>query len=535
MSNPTQSHYPVIIVGGGPAGLLLGNLLGTFGVHALLIEKNPATVHEPRAVSIDDESLRTMQAIGLVDEVRAQIVAGYGSHYHPSPTGACFMRVEPTGEPYGYPRRNAFRQPNLEVTLKQGLGRFPHIEACYGVTLRDFSQTADAVTAEIETETGPQTLTADYLVGCDGSWSTVRQKLGIILEGTTFDERWLIVDVKNNVNQAKHTKVYCNPERSGLTLPGPDNTRRWEFKLHPGEKDEDLLKPEVVHDLIMTHDADPNAELVRKTVYRFHARVAKKWDEGRVFMAGDAVHLTPPFAGQGMNSGVRDVHNLSWKLAAVLAKTTGPGLLASYRQERYDHVWDMIRLALMMGRVFSPRDKFDALRTRTFFRSLRLIPPLHDYVAQMKYKPKPRFREGFLVPDGRSKRRTLVGRLLPQPRVRLADGREVLLDEAVGNRFALLARTATPAATFARLNQPIWDKLGAVRVALLPPGTPNQPSNSIISVTETNNALDNLGDNAILLRPDHYVAAAIPLATADIGAAQVATLLQQTWDTQPNA
>ena len=553
MPKPNRTHYPVIIVGGGPAGLILANLLGTFEIPALLIERNAQTVHEPRAVSIDDESLRTMQAIGLIADVRSQIVTGYGSHYY-APNGACFMRVEPTGEPYGYPRRNAFRQPDLERTLKQGLARFPQIDVRYGCALRDFSQSGAAVTIQVLDDETPETLTCDYLVGCDGAWSAVREKLGIVLEGTTFDERWLIVDVRNNRNPVKHTKVYCNPVRSGLTLPGPDNTRRWEFKLHPHENNEDLLREEVVQDLIMTHDADPAAELVRKTVYRFHARVAKTWAVGRVFLAGDAVHLTPPFAGQGMNSGVRDVHNLAWKLAAVLRGTVGPRLLETYAQERYDHVWDMIRLALRLGRVFSPRSHLDAFLQRTFFRSLRLIPPLHDYVAQMKYKPKPRFRDGFLVPDGRSQRATLVGRMLPQPLVRLPDGHELLLDDVIGNRFALLVRTSDPAASFAGLGQPIWDQLDVARVALVPPGTPQTPISGVTIVTEVGvtevgvsevgvsevgvsevgtglaQVLARLGDCALLLRPDHYVAACLPLDKTETGAAQVATLLQQSWD-----
>ena len=532
MQTETPPHYPVLIVGGGPAGLILGNLLGTLGVPALLIEKNAATVHEPRAVSIDDESLRTMQAIGLVDQVRAQIVQGYGSHYY-TPAGSCFTRVEPTGEPYGYPRRNAFRQPDLERTLKDGLTRFPQIELRYGCTLRSFTQAPDAVSLEIENLNGVEQLTCSYLVGCDGAWSTVREKLGFVLEGTTFDERWLIVDVRSNVNTIKHTKVFCDPARPCLTLPGPNDTRRWEFKLHPHEKDEDLLRADVVHQLIMTHDADPNAELVRKTVYRFHARVAKRWSDGRVFIAGDAAHLTPPFAGQGMNSGVRDVHNLSWKLAAVLRGIAGPKLLETYGQERYDHVWDMIRLALRMGRVFAPRNRLDAFVTQTFFRSLRLIPPLGDYVAQMKYKPKPRFRDGFLVPDGRSRRETLVGRLLPQPRVTQPDGRTALLDEAIGNRFALLVRTTDPHAAFAHLGQPIWDRLEAVRIAVLPEGAPVQAFDGLTVVVETGTglaaALGSMVDSAVLLRPDHYVASVFALSDAAQGAARVAALLEGTW------
>ena len=227
-------------------------------------------------------------------------------------------------------------------------------------------------------------MTCDYLIGCDGAASLVREKLGIKLEGTTFSERWLIVDLENNGNRIKHTEVFCDKRRPCITLPGPDQTRRFEFKLLAGEKDEDLLEQKTVERLLAAHGADPNATLRRKTVYRFHARVAPRWREGRVFLAGDAAHLTPPFAGQGMNSGIRDALNLSWKLAAVLQGAAGPGLLDSYEQERKDHCWQMINLALRMGRVMSPKTWAHGVVTQSAFRLLNMWPAARDYIAQMK-------------------------------------------------------------------------------------------------------------------------------------------------------
>ncbi len=331
-------------------------------------------------------------------------------------------------------------------------------------------------------------MTCDYLVGCDGASSRVREQQGVHLEGTTFDERWLIVDLENNENTVKHTEVFCDKRRPCITLPGPDRTRRFEFKLVDGEKDEDLLAPAMVERLLRTHGADPKATLRRKVVYRFHARVAPRWSFGRVYLVGDAAHLTPPFAGQGMNSGIRDAHNLAWKLAAVPGGQTGPGLLDSYEQERKDHIWQMIHLALRMGQVMSPSSWLRGFLTQAGFLALNVWPPARDYVAQMKYKPPPRFNEGFLVPDGKG-RKSLVGRLLPQPPVRTTAGQDVLLDEALGSRFVLLLRSAQPAEDFARLRQPVWDKLGAARVALLPAGSPAQPSRGVEAVTETNDAL----------------------------------------------
>ena len=275
-------------------------------------------------MSIDDESLRTMQAAGLADEVFGATVAGYGSHYFGS-NGACFAKVEPTGRPYGFPRRNAFRQPILERQLRTALARFPHVAAAFEHELMGFAQADGGVTLRIRRQDGSEaTVTCDYLIGCDGASSSVRRALGIALGGSTFAERWLIIDLENSPTTSRHTIVFCDPARPCIALPGPDQTRRYEFLLHPHERDEDFLDPDKVQYLMATHDAAPGSRIVRTVVYTFHARLAERWSQGRVYLAGDAAHLTPPFAGQGMNSGLRDANNLAWKLASVVRGEAGP-------------------------------------------------------------------------------------------------------------------------------------------------------------------------------------------------------------------
>ena len=532
MAVGAAERWDVAIVGSGPTGLTLANLLGTMGVRAVVIERNATTVQEPRAVSIDDESLRTMQAAGVVEDVQRFLVPGYGSHYF-TPRGVRFAKVEPTGRPYGYPRRNAFRQPILEQQLRDALARFPQIDARYGWSVLRYEAAPTGVALHVTDDAGaPQTIRADYLVGCDGAASRVREQQGVHLEGTTFDERWLIVDLENNENTTEHTQVFCDRRRPCITLPGPDRTRRFEFKLLPGETDADLLQPETVQHLISSHGADPAATIKRTVVYRFHARVAPRWSFGRVLLAGDAAHLTPPFAGQGMNSGIRDAHNLAWKLAAVVGGAIGPGLLDTYEQERKDHIWQMIGLALRMGRIMAPPSWLEGVLTQGSLLALNLVPPARDYVAQMKFKPPPRFHAGFLLPDGKG-RRSVVGRLLPQPLVQQADGSTALLDEVLGTRFTLLLRTADPARDFARLAHPVWDRLGVRRVAVMPQGAALTRDAGWVAVSETDGALGRAlslyGGCALLLRPDHYVAAAVPLASPDAAAEAVATMLAATW------
>ena len=287
-------------------------------------------------------------------------------------------------------------------------------------------------------------------------------------------------------------------------------------------------------ELLRTHGADPVAIIRRKVVYRFHARVAPRWSFGRVFLAGDAAHLTPPFAGQGMNSGIRDAQNLAWKLKAVLDDRAGPGLLATYEQERKDHIWQMVHLALRMGRVMSPPSWWEGVLTQAGFLALKAWPPARDYVAQMKYKPPPRFNTGFLLPDGKG-RASLVGRLLPQPMVR-ADKRDCLLDELIGLRFALMMRGEKAPAALAGLHAPIWDELGVVRVAVLAAGTRlREPTpDNVVVVTEVSDELAqaaSLYDNhALFIRPDRYVAAAVPMNDPKAAERTVAVLVASTRD-----
>lgn len=529
-AGPSREHYPVIIIGAGPTGLSLANLLGRYGVEFLLVERNATTVQEPRAVSIDDESLRTMQAAGMIDTVLSQVVAGYGSRYL-DPKGRCFLEVAPTEILYGYPRRNAFRQPVLEAQLREGLARFPGAATRFGWTLENFVEAVDGVSVRLSGPEG-ETLTVgcDYLVGCDGSWSTVRTQLGFQLEGETFSEKWLIVDLENSPAPGRDTMVFCDTRRPCIALPGPDETRRFEFKLLPGETPEQILEPAAIEKLLADHGAAASSVIRRKTVYTFHARLAPTWQVGRAFLAGDACHLTPPFAGQGMNSGIRDAHNLAWKLALVVSGRLGPAVLDTYQGERRDHVGEMIKLALRMGRIMGPPSRLAGWATQTFFRTLKAWPAARDYFAQMKYKPKPRFEHGFQIRSPGPLDR-LVGRLLTQPKVRTERQAEVLLDSVLGDGFSLLAISNDPGRVEAATDQSIWSRLGARRVVVSRDHAAHRGDCHVVA----GDAHDLIGpgfdgeDIVLLVRPDRYVAAAFRLAESQAFAEMVEVLVRSTW------
>jgi 3-(3-hydroxy-phenyl)propionate hydroxylase len=355
----------------------------------------------------------------------------------------------------------------------------------------------------------------------------VRRTLGIAMSGSTFRERWLIVDLENSPVTSPHTKVFSNPARPCIALPGPNLTRRYEFMLHDHERDEDLLAPEMVKHLMETHEAAPGSRIVRTVVYTFHARLAERWSDRRVFLAGDAAHLTPPFAGQGMNSGVRDAFNIAWKLAAVTKGQFGPGLLASYEPERRDHAWSMIGFALNIGRVLAPPNRLAAFAIEWGFRALALFPKARDYIAQMKFKPPPRFAKGFIVPDGADTRNTLVGRMVPQPHVLTADQREVLLDDLLGDGFALLVRSPRAAAVVPLLEGAPWRSLGA-RIVVIVDEAAAPAGVTAVREVAPNPRLAAYRDHVIVLRPDRYVAACVPVEELEKGAEAVGKLIAST-------
>ncbi len=432
----TDFDVDVAVVGAGPTGLTVCNLLGAAGVRTVLIERNASTVSEPRAVSIDDESLRTMQSLGLLPELLRDIAPDYGSHYL-TPSGKIFLKVEPKTREFGHPRRNAFLQPKLENTLRQGLARYACVQTWFETSCETVEEDAEGVTLGLLPVAGEaRRIRVRYVVGSDGGRSMLRKVIGATLGGATYQQRWLIVDLASTVERFRQTRVLCNPDRPAICLPGPHGTRRYEFMLRDGETDELAQSDVFVRDLLAKHGPDRDAPVVRQQAYTFHARMVDRWASNRIFLAGDAAHLTPPFAGQGMNSGVRDAHNIGWKLAQVVHGRLGPGLLRSYAEERPAHAWALIQLAVKMGRVMMPKSRLHAWVVQTGFRAARVLPQVQAYFAEMKYKPKPFYQKGFLsagITHG------IVGRMLPQPVLELQDGARALMDDVIGQNFAVIA------------------------------------------------------------------------------------------------
>lgn len=510
----------VVIVGAGPVGLTLANLLGLQGVRTLVIERNPALEPEPRAVTLDDESLRTLQGAGLLEQVLRDVVLGYGVQYHDW-RGKPFAAIQPTRQEYGFPKRNAFRQPLLVRALYEGLARFAHVQVLFGHSFTSFDQDSEGISVQVDVEGQPQAVRSRWLVACDGGRSPVREFCRIVLEGETYSERWLIVDMERRIVPLRHTRTYCDPQRPTIRLPGPHGTLRYEFMLRAGDRDEDVLNESNFRRWIERRvPEDRDLPLVRKVIYGFHARVATRWREGRVLFAGDAAHLTPPFAGQGLNSGIRDAANLAWKLAATVHGSLYETLLDSYEQERRPHATALIHMALRIGKVMQPKTTLGAALTQTALRVACLLPVCRDYILQLRFKPKPRFSEGFFLPSAA----LTASELAPQPWVQRGQA-DVRMDEVLGSGFSVIGwhpdvvreagRNVVPRGLCTGLVELVRSEDDFLEVA----NSPAPDGGSVAPVARVRDAsgeltrlLDRLGAVALVLRPDRYVYSVVPRA-----------------------
>lgn len=506
-----DGRIDVVIVGGGPVGLTLANILGAQGVRVLVVEERSELIDYPRGVGIDDESLRTFQAIGLVGQAQRHTIPNQILRFI-NGKGRVLAEIAPSGSDYGWPKRNGFVQPLIDAELLAGLTRYPSVEVAWQVRMEAFHDSGDAVTVELREADGTvREVRAAYLVGCDGGRSTTRRLLGTTFEGTTSSTRWLVVDLEHDPLGSPNSYVGADPRRPFASISIAHGIRRFEFMLMPEERDEDVERPEFLHRLLRPLVPQPEAvHVIRRRIYTHHSRIAGAFRMGRVMLAGDAAHLMPVWQGQGYNSGIRDAMNLGWKLAAVVRGLASEKLLDTYDTERRDHAQAMIDLSTTVGKFVSIRNRPLAwLRDRVILAA-SLLPGLKRYIVEMRFKPMPRYEKGAIVPSRHPD--SPVGRLFIQPRVRTPEG-DMLLDDAVGPWFAVVCWNNDPTAILDDEALAIWRRLGAKLVAVVPIAqlkTASFPSD--VTVVGDHGALkawfDRHAESVVFLRPDRCVAAA---------------------------
>ena len=489
---PAQSvtQVDVAIVGCGPAGVVLAALLGQAGIRVHICDRLSGVYEIPRAISLDHEILRVFQQMGVIDQVMPFTEPFTNSEFF-GVDGQLIRRMTMVQAPYpqGYTPSVVFSQPPVERILRQHIAGLPQVSIAIGLAMTQFSQDANGVCLNYEDSSQVH---AKYAVACDGGASAMRDNLGIGFEDLDFDEPWLVVDVLvNEKGLAKLPKTsvqYCQPERPCTLVIGPQNHRRWEISLKPGEDPLLAATPEATWKFLSRWLTPEDGELWRQSSYRFHALVAERWREGRVFLAGDAAHMQPPFLGQGMCQGVRDVANLAWKLTAVLkGEVKGHAaekLLNSYGNERKAHVRELTSRIKGVGALICERDVEKARA-----RDLKLLADCGGVVKDTARQDiLPALCIGLIFPSPGA------GTLFPQPRMQAGQ----LMDDLYGYPWR-------------------WVTDGTVKTEL-PQGI------SVIDLSEQPETegvaalwMQRHGVNAALVRPDNYVfASAAHAADAEL-------------------
>lgn len=471
--------YDVAIVGLGPTGATLANLLGAAGHSVLVIEKEAGIFPLPRAIHFDGEVLRILQSAGLREQVLAIARPGtQGMHFVNAAGQTMLVRGGSAAEgPHGCANNYYFHQPQLEVLLRDGLARFAQVQVKLRHELVALTQDAEAATVAYRSIESGQThaARARYVVGCDGARSPVRQAIGSEMVDLGLRQPWLVFDVvlQQPVDLPPYTVQYCDPRRPMTYCNVVGQRRRWEIMVLPDDDREALVQPGTLWQLVAPWVNPEQAQLERAAIYTFHSVIADGWRQGRLFLAGDACHQTPPFLGQGMCAGIRDAANLAWKLDAVLAGRATDALLDSYESERKPHVRALIELAVRLGNIIQTTDPALAAERDARFQAGR--PEIFEL-------PPQRLGAGAFDPEAPE----LAGRPFPQPR--LADGR--LLDDVLGRHGAVIGEPQVLASA-APATASRWHRSGALVI--------DRPDAALADWLRAHEAA------AVILRPDRYI------------------------------
>lgn len=505
-------NFDIVIVGYGPTGATLANLLGGRGHRVAIVDQAAEIYDKPRAITADQEVMRIFQECGLADQIEPMTSPHPGTDFV-GVDGQVIKRFYPApGTPQlGWEPSWMFVQPDLEAVLRRGVARFPQVSERLRHEYLGHTQDADGVTVQLRRldDEAPVQLRARYLVACDGGRSTVRRAVGATVEDLAFDEWWIVVDawLRGSTQLPARCVQYCRPSRPGTYIVGPGALRRWEIKMLPGETPADFEDEAAIRRVLASFVDVEALELCRSAVYRFHALVLDRWQDGRVFLAGDAAHQMPPFLGQGLCAGVRDALNLAWKLDGVLNAVYPPSLLATYEAERKPHAKTIVAHAKSFGLIIGELDEA-AARVRDAELGAKLAAGEAETVRQ---KFIPGLEAGLLARQADGTPQRGAGQLFVQPRVQTAAGGQQRLDDVTGARW--LIATATPALLQALDGQTLaqWQALGGAQVVIASPGA--APPDGMPAGTAVTTACDALFADwlqgldalAVVVRPDHYV------------------------------
>src|SRR6476469_2129114 len=506
----------VVIVGAGPVGLTLANILGLQGVQTLVADERDTLIDYPRGVGLDDEALRTFQSIGLVDRILPHTVPNQILRFCDA-NRRLLAEMAPPDARFGWPKRNGFVQPMVDAELLIGLDRFDHVEVAWNRQMqscRENKETDDGVTVEFADGNAP--VRARYVVGCDGGRRVTRHLMGVSSDGTTSSTRWLVIDCANDPLGHPNSEVGADPARPYVSIAIAHGIRRFEFMIHGDEADEEAEDPAFVRRMLAKLVPHPDrVDIIRHRLYTHHSRIAGAFRKGRLMLAGDAAHLMPVWQGQGYNSGIRDAANLGWKLAAVVKGVADGRIVESYDVERRGHAAAMIDLSTLVGRVISPTNRRVASLRDRVIHSASVVPSLKRYILEMRFKPMPRYEQGAVCHVEPRSESSPTGTLFIQPRVETRDRQNVLLDDVLGSGFAVLCWSNNLRAFLGEEAFDRWKALGTKFVAARPMTQLHWTGHDdpdVVVVGDRTGALkawfDTHTDSVLFLRPDRCIAGA---------------------------
>lgn len=519
MSSEIGSDVQVLIVGMGPTGAALAGLLGQRGVRCAIFDKQPSLYPLPRAIGMDQEVMRIAQELTVTSRLDGHVAPYRPSEYH-GVDGQIIKRFDSPPPPHrlGWDPMFAFNQPAFEAALRDRIAELPSVSVELETTVAAVGQDAEGVWVELVQldSAAPRRICGDYLVACDGGSSPVRTDLDITMTDLEFHENWLVVDAiiddDDVLARLPQTHVqYCDPQRPATFVNLVGRHRRWEISLKPGELPVGPVDVEDVWPWLDRWVKPGEARLWRAAAYLFHGLVADEWRRERILLAGDAVHMTPPFSAQGMAAGMRDVQNLAWKLHAVLDGGAPEALLDTYQQERRPHVITTTQYTISLGRVIGERDEATARA-----RDAQLFAE-HGAEVPVTYRTEflPPLTDGLIARDTPG-----AGQVLPQPFVHQGED-TVRLDDLVSPGFRVVVAAAAEV-ELDRLRAAVAPLRGRViRVGGPAPAEDHEEeSDSFIECDGVlTKWLEALGSTIAIARPDHYV-----YATASSTAAAVALL-----------
>ncbi|MEB3980134.1 bifunctional 3-(3-hydroxy-phenyl)propionate/3-hydroxycinnamic acid hydroxylase [Mycobacterium sp. 663a-19] len=515
---PAANSVDVAVCGAGPVGLTAAALLARRGLAVAVFEKNESTSDEPKAISIDDEALLVFQQAGIVESVLDVVVPGTGTRYYDSNGVPLFHARGAWPFRYGYPFKNPFAQPDLEKVLVGTLRSLPRVVVRFATEVTDVEQTGDRVRVHASHNARDMHVDASYALGCDGGRSAIRQMHGVTMSGRSHSEVWLVVDTVGDTHTERYAMHHGDPHRPHVIVPGLNGRCRYEFRLFDGEGEAGAVPSfDLIRRLVSRYRSLEPEHVERAVNYRFNALVADQWMIGRSFLLGDAAHMMPPFAGQGLNSGIRDAANLAWKIAGVIDGRLDPAVLDSYERERRPHAAATVRLSEQLGRIVMTTSTGLARRRDSLVRMAMRTSEGREYLEHMRYRPPQHYTEGLVISGDQP---GLVGVPIGQPvAFDSAAHRLGRLDDTLGNGWAILGVDIS-GDDWTEL-EPIVSAYDATTAVVSTRDTlPHTAHRVLIDVDGAlHRELGRYSGRFVLLRPDRFVAAAwLPSASPEISA-----------------